>query len=532
MELISLLNKQEIILSYIRDGKSQRQISRETGIDRKVIRKYIKKYEEKRRDLINEGKIDGNTDIQEIIDDIVEKPKYNVKNRHKIKLTEEVINRIKFYLRENEQKRYLGQSKQQKKKIDIYNALREEGYDIGYTSVCQTINEILNDQKEAYIKAEYQLGDVCEFDWGEVKLFIKGKLKTFQMAVFTSAKGNYRFAKLFPKQDTSCFQEAHAAFFENIKGVYHTVVYDNAKVMVKKFVGRSEKEPTEGLLKLSIYYCFKFRFCNTYRGNEKGHVERSVEFVRRKAFSNKDCFDSMEEANNYLYEVCKKLNNTKNHLKDNKSPAEILEEERPYLLPQLPPFDAARCEDLRVDKYSTIVIDSCHYSVPDAYVGKIIFTKIYSHKILCYHNNVKIAEHERIYGFNEWSIKIEHYLNTLKKKPGALPSSAALNQADPRLQQIYYTYYTTKEKEFIELLQYIGIVGIQKILDAIEKLRKIDPIDITTDKIKIICERKVDEYIENTKTNNEIEDKSKEMLLKFGSLMPKEAENFKEEAVI
>ncbi|MEG6568116.1 IS21 family transposase, partial [Thermoanaerobacterium saccharolyticum] len=69
------------------------------------------------------------------------------------------------------------------------NALREEGYDIGYTSVCQTINEILNDQKEAYIKAEYQLGDVCEFDWGEVKLFIKGKLKIFQMAVFTSAKG-------------------------------------------------------------------------------------------------------------------------------------------------------------------------------------------------------------------------------------------------------------------------------------------------------------------------------------------------------
>ncbi|WP_434643302.1 helix-turn-helix domain-containing protein [Thermoanaerobacterium thermosaccharolyticum] len=85
-------DKQEIILSYIRDGKSQRQISRETGIDRKVIRKYIKKYEEKRRDLINEGKIDGNTNIQEIIDDIVEKPKYNIENRHK------KINRANNYL--------------------------------------------------------------------------------------------------------------------------------------------------------------------------------------------------------------------------------------------------------------------------------------------------------------------------------------------------------------------------------------------------------------------------------------------------
>jgi hypothetical protein len=32
-----------------------------------------------------------------------------------------VINRIKFYLRENEQKRYLGQYKQQKKKMDYYS---------------------------------------------------------------------------------------------------------------------------------------------------------------------------------------------------------------------------------------------------------------------------------------------------------------------------------------------------------------------------------------------------------------------------
>ncbi|ADD02028.1 helix-turn-helix domain-containing protein [Thermoanaerobacter sp. AC272] len=61
--MISLKDKKEIILSHIRDSKSQRQISRETDIDRKVIRKYIKKYEEKRMDLINEGKIDGNTNI-------------------------------------------------------------------------------------------------------------------------------------------------------------------------------------------------------------------------------------------------------------------------------------------------------------------------------------------------------------------------------------------------------------------------------------------------------------------------------------
>lgn len=37
---------------------------------------------------------------------------------------------------------------------------------------------------------------------------------------------------------------------------------------------------------------------------------------------------------------------------------------------QLSLFDTARCEDLRADKFSTIVIDSCQYSVPDTYAVK------------------------------------------------------------------------------------------------------------------------------------------------------------------
>ena len=61
------------------------------------------------------------------------------------------------------------------------------------------------------------------------------------------------------------------------------------RLVIKKFVGRNEKEPTEALLKLSLYYRFNFRFCNVRSGNEKGHVERSVEVIRRKAFSKKGC---------------------------------------------------------------------------------------------------------------------------------------------------------------------------------------------------------------------------------------------------
>ena len=45
------------------------------------------------------------------------------------------------------------------------------------------------------------------------------------------------------------------------------MVYDNARVMVARFVGHSEKEPTEALLKLTLYYSFRFRFTNTYQAH-------------------------------------------------------------------------------------------------------------------------------------------------------------------------------------------------------------------------------------------------------------------------
>ena len=77
------------------------------------------------------------------------------------------------------------------------------------------------------------------------------------------------------------------------------------KVAVKKFVGLHEKEPTKALTELSIYYGFNFRFCNISAGNEKGHVERSVEYVRRHAFSGPchEAFASLADANQYLFET-------------------------------------------------------------------------------------------------------------------------------------------------------------------------------------------------------------------------------------
>jgi len=441
--MIKLIEKQKIIITYLRKGKSQRQIAREMDLNRRTIAKYVKDYETKKTQIADSKE---NINQEELIADIVEDPRYDTSNRKKVKLTEEIIDRIKFYLRENEVKRAEGKTKQQKKKIDIHEALKEEGFDIGYTTTCNTVRKINKEAKEAYIRQEYKLGEVCEFDWGEVKLVINGKKKTLQMSVFTSARGDYRFGDLYHNQKTEAFLDTHASFFEEAGGVYKEMVYDNARVQVSRFVGRSEKEPTEALLKLSIYYGFCFRFTNTYQAHEKGHVERSVEYLRRKIFSKRDEFSSVD----------------------------------------------ARIVEARVDKYACVTIDSNHYSVPDHLVGKFVFIKIYPDLIICYHNSQRIASHKRRYGKNQWVIDISHYLNTLKLKPGALKRSTAFSQIKPGLKTIYQKYYRSKEKHFIELLELIAVYNLVAVKQAITLLEKINPSGISTEKIRTILERKDD----------------------------------------
>ncbi len=88
------------------------------------------------------------------------------------------------------------------------------------------------------------------------------------------------------------------------------MVYDNMRVAVARFVGKYEKEPTQALLAMRGHYQFNHRFCNANRGNEKGHVECSVDHVWRKAFAYTSDFADMDLAIAHLQRALTKINNT------------------------------------------------------------------------------------------------------------------------------------------------------------------------------------------------------------------------------
>lgn len=511
-----MIDKQKIILMHTNEGKSQRQISRELKIDRKTVRRYFHEYEQKKNILLSEKVKDSSL----LIEDICQEPKYDCSSRKKVKLTGEMIEEIKQHLDDNQVKRATGRSKQTMAKIDIHEALIKKGHDIGYTTVCNVINDIDRKAKEAYIRAEYAPGKVAEFDWGQVKLIIAGKLTVFEMSAFTAAKSNYRDADIYHSQKTESFLDAHANFFENVGGVYSEIVYDNTKVAVARFVGKNQRQPTDALLKLSIYYNFKFRFCNIGSPNEKGHVEKSVEFVRRKVFSKRDEFDSYEQARQYLSQELIALNLRPQTLQNGKCATDMLTIEMPHLLPKPPRYDAARISEPRVSKYSCITMDNCYYSVPDDLVGEFVLVKTYTDRVLCYYRQVLVAEHKRLYGNHLWQIDICHFTKTLSKKPGALASSVAFNQMQPRLLNIYNKYFKGAEKSFIELIELVSKIGIVKVEEAICELNAINPNSISTDKIVTVCQRaKYRPQDTIIKYNSEIEIASRQILDLYGELL-------------
>ena len=145
-------------------------------------------------------------------------------------------------------------------------------------------------------------------------------------------------------------------------------------------------------------------------------LESSVEYVRRKVFSGPECdkFDTLAEANKFLFRECMKLN--AKAIYDNSIPAETFETEKQFLLPAMPKFESCIKSKGKVDKYSTVMVARNHYSVPDTYVAKEVDVRLYTDKVVIYHDGSIIARHDRDFGVQQWRINIYHYLRTLKRK--------------------------------------------------------------------------------------------------------------------
>lgn len=433
--MIIIVDKMSII-QYKKGGHSNRQVAKMMGINRQTVAKYWNQYLKDISELNN-----INADKREVQEKIIEAPKYNSENRQRIKFTAEMEEDLHKILElEATKNKILGSHRQQLTKKQIYEELIEKGHDISYCTINIEVNKIRKKAKECFIRQEYDLGDRLEYDFGEVKLHIDGRTRTYHMAVLSSPGGDFRWAYLYTNQKKDVFLDSHVEFFEIMGGVYKEVVYDNMKNVVSRFIGRNERELNEDLVKLSIYYGYKVNVTNCFKPNEKGHVESSVKILRNKLFATNYKFNTLDEAREYMKSSLMKLNENSK-----------IEEEKQHLLDYKPKLELANISENIVNSYSFIRFQNNYYSVPEYLVGKKVMIKSYYDKIIIYAHNKLVCEHRKPIGEGHTIVNISHYLKTLYRKPGAIRNSLALKSI-PSLKNIYDTHYSETPRKFIKLL--------------------------------------------------------------------------------
>ncbi|WP_327687890.1 Mu transposase domain-containing protein [Streptomyces tubercidicus] len=104
--------------------------------------------------------------------------------------------------------------------------------------------------------------------------------------------------------------------------------------------------------------------------------------------------------------------------------------ERPLLQP-LPdePFETGRLFTLRVDRYSQISVRTNRYSAPVRFIGRMVRAMLHASELVVYDGRDEIARHERLIAKGGVRLDLDHYLEALVRKPGALPGATALEQA-------------------------------------------------------------------------------------------------------
>lgn len=518
--MLTMDQKQQILHHYRVDEDGLREISRKVGVDRKTVRRLIQAFEERLTK-------DPDLGMEEFL---AERPKYKKRDYYPRTLTHEITKEIDKWLKENERRRSMSMRKQCLKRQDIHRQLIEKGMNVSYSSVCKYIarkkSEKTDKTKEAYLRIHREPGAECEFDWGEVKLCIDGRKEVLTMAVFAFPHSKGRRAYLFHRQDTLAFMESHRNFFRQVHGVPYVMVYDNMKVAV--VLDEKKKFATEALQRMASFYKFQWRFCNARAGWEKGNVERSVDYVRGRAFTTRIDFATLQEAQQWLDMICDQINS---EVGSNATVDKLCEyaEELAALQPYPGEIGCFELAEYKVDKQSTICIKHNHYSVPDHLLGERVIVKLYSEKVVIFDSkHVKVATHERSYGLNQWRLDITHYINTLMKKTAALEHTEALRQMPSKMQNIFHKHFRNNGKDFLQLLKFAkeNDYTYDDIIAAADIVSKRGAKRLSSDVLKVALhsQRVVDEpFRDDQKTDEflEIEMGSDDILSQLESAMEK-----------
>lgn len=285
----------------------------------------------------------------------------------------------------------------------------------------------------AFIPQTHLPGREAEVDFGEISVRLRGELVTchlFSLRMSYSGKAVHRVSATGGQE---AFFEGHVHAFEVLGGVpAGRIRYDNLKAAVAQVIGFSrQRVETDRWVAFRSHFDIDAFYCQPgiAGAHEKGGVEGDIGRFRRNHLVPVPEVDSLRELNEFIDDC--------DHTDDNRrighrvhTVGEAFVGERQLLKPlPVEPFETGLWLTPRVDRFAQVTVRSNRYSVPSRFIGRQVRVLVNASDLTVYDGRTPVATHERLLTKGACRLDLDHYLEALIRKPGALPGATALKQA-------------------------------------------------------------------------------------------------------
>jgi transposase len=281
--------------------------------------------------------------------------------------------------------------------------------------------------KEAYIPQDYEWGVEAQVDWYEAVAVLCGEHAKVQLFTMRSMKSGAAFHRAYRHATQQAFFEAHEKAFAYFGGVFRTLRYDNLGSAVKKVLRGYTRDEHTRFIAFRSHWQFDAEFCNPSQPQEKGGVEGEVGTFRRNHLVPVPHVPDLETLNAHLLAGC--VADQSRQIGDRLSAVGTLLVKERDMLRALPRdgFDLAETHAARVDAKGCVRSYRNGYSTP-LRPGTVAHVRALPSFIEVWSDGSRVAVHERSYDRGIEVYNLDHYLDVLDRKPGALPGARPLSQ--------------------------------------------------------------------------------------------------------
>jgi transposase len=313
----------------------------------------------------------------------------------------------------------------------VFAMIRQRGYERSLVQVRRLVRQLRPRYQEAFLWRRTFAGEEAQADWAHFGEVIVGRARRrLSCFVLTLSYSRALALEFFFDQSLENFLRGHVRAFESWGAVPRLILYDNLRSAVLQRRGDAVQLHPR-LLDLCAHYHCAARPVAVGRGSEKGRVERSIRYIRESFFAARP-FTTLEDFNR---QACQWRNEIAHRRPwpggDGRTVAEVLEEERPRLLP-LPThrFAADLVRPAQAGKTIYIRFDLNHYSIPPEAVGRTLTLVASDIQVRILEGTRLLATHRRSYDRNQMIVDPAHQdaLLALKRKAlGSTPSGRLLS---------------------------------------------------------------------------------------------------------